>query len=564
MTKWMKNKKKLLKVKRGYDAVSAHTKKEHAITSYLILAIIIIVSIILSFIFYYGITPISGSDNYIYSSSAYSFLTGGFKSLTGYGILSVKYVMILGESMFIALLGPSSFSYVLFDVLCLIGTIASIYVIGGVLYNRRTGLIAAGLYSFFPLAVTMASMGGDDVPMTFFATIAVMFVVLGLKRKQYKRLFFLFSGFAAIFGLLVVSEEVIILLLIMPIMLWYLLTKRNKSALFDSFALVIGIICGIAIIMLLGYLASGNLLYVYNITHSWDVTTYCASPNPSLACTFSNTTYFQQYIGMIFPYRIIQNLRFLELGNWTGAKEFFTNITYPSQYFDATYNFGHYFYFLILSVIIILLARNKKRIVLPAAWLLIVLIYLSFGTMNVTSYVKVSPIFQRFLLLLMPAAVLLIALGFETLMEYGEQRKGSAIKIVLYSIVAIMLFALFFESIFFIRYIDYSWYNNIYPAVQVGKFIIGINQSAPLYVQITVPLDQYSNFRPEANMVNADQCQSLPNGSYIVMLENNTMQSACNLSVVFSPPQKPLWLERYTMYETQFLNFPLIRVYRKD
>lgn len=256
--------------------LSGKREKSHKLRK-ITLLLILILSATLCFAFYYGVSPIAGSDNYIYSSDAYSLLTKGFDSLRGGGVLSIKYIVIFGETLFMKILGLNGFSVALFAILCALGTAVALYIIGRELYSTRAGLMAAALYGFLPAVVVGASNAGDDVPMAFFATLAIMFLVLGFKSKRYSKHFYLLSGFIVVIGSRTVGEELIVLLFLVIVMLWRLMRHLGKAEVLNAVAFSAGVIVGVLAIMLIGCLQSGNLFYVYNTSSAWYSTTYCGT-----------------------------------------------------------------------------------------------------------------------------------------------------------------------------------------------------------------------------------------------------------------------------------------------
>ncbi len=539
----------------------------------LILVLILATSSALCLSFYYGVSPISGSDNYIYSSNAAQLLSKGFASLNGGGVLSTKYIIIFGEALFMYILGPNSFSVALFAILCALVTMVALYIIGSELYGVKTGLLAAAFYGFVPIVIVQASNAGDDVPMALFATLSVMFLVLGIKRKKHSGYFYLLSGFMAVIGSLAVGEELIIFVFIALFLFWRVLRNFSKGEILKIAAFFLGAFAAGLLIMFLGYVQSGNPFYVYNTSSSWYSTTYCGSPSwdPS-GCALASTTFFRDYLGMMFPYMVTSKLATALTSHSVLSEQLLASLINPAAATsDYGYQFGYYFYLAALFSII-LLALRDKRILFPLAWFAATILYLSFGTMSVSNYIRISPVFDRFLILLLPSIALIIALGLTRIIEFaikGNSRKAPANKariILGYSTFAVITAALLIESSFLIMYLEYSWYNNVYPIVQTGVFIESLPQNAQVLTPIQIPIQQYSDFRQISGYINeyGATCGQIPNNSYVVYLLNATFQSECNLTIAFYPQQPPSWLLNYSLYKSQFLNFSEIRVYYKN
>lgn len=534
----------------------------------LALLLIIAASMTLFFSFYYGVSPIAGADNYLYSNYASSFLNGGFNSMAIGGPMSTKYVIILGEAFFMSILGQNGLSVAMFDAACLAATIMAIYVIGRELYSRRAGMLAAAIYGFVPMVVTQASNSGDDVPMALFAVLSVMLLVLALKSRRRHELLFALSGFVALIGAFTVGEELLVLVFIAIVALWHFATKVGRERLYDLVCLAGGIALGVLVMMLIGWLQTGSPLYLYNTNYQWYSTTYCGASGPIGPCAFTNTSNMNQYLSAMFPYDVAGRLQAaLNSGPGFNLTRLSVSVITPSAYSDTDYQFGHLFYLVVLSGIFLAVVR-EKRAAFPALWLVVMLLLLGFGSMSLTHYIRISPVWPRFLLIAVPAASLLLGLGLAKALDMGDRSKGRSHRIkrmTAYLIVAAVMICLLTEFALFTRYLNYSWYSNVYPIVQVGKFVSGLGPDATVMVQVGVYLSQYSGFRKSTAFAYSGQgsCGQVPNGAYVVMLANSTIQGACNFTEVYAPQDRPQWLSNYTIYENALMNFSRLRVYTR-
>lgn len=538
----------------------------------LLLIAIIAAFLTLCFAFYYGVSPTAGDDTYIYSSMAIQLLHHGVQTLDS-GLFATREIIIFGEAFFMGIFGPGQLSVVLFAVLCGMGTIIALFVIGRELYGVRTGLIAAALYGFVPAVVVQASNSGDDIPMVFIATLAVMFLVLAMKRRKHLRRFYALSGFFAVIGFITVGEEVIICIFLGAILLWRLVHDLNRHSLHDLGFFFAGAAAAALVIMFLGVLQTGNPLFVFNAKSSWYSTTYCGSPswNPA-GCAFTSTEFLGNYLGMMFPYNILQKVSIASASGSTPAQLMSSIVNPAGAQLDYGYQYGYIFYAL-AAFAVLLLAFRDKRPVFPGVWFVTVLLYLSFGTMSATKYDKVSPTFSRYLLLLLPAAALIVALGITKVLEIGEHRdtgrKGGASslrRVASYAIAAAILGLLLTEFVYLAQYSENSWYSDVYPAIQVGKFMASLPQNATIVAPVGMTWQQYAGYRWDTGYIPSSNasCSQMPNDSYIVYMVNETLQNECGLELVYSPPQRPRWLANYTMYMNQLMDFSDMRVYYKN
>ena len=105
--------------------------------------------------------------------------------------LGIIYVTALSYKLF----GINDFSSVLFALLTSVGSIILIFYFGKLLFNEKTGLIAAFLLSFFPLEVVYATKLFTDLPSAFFMALGVyLFLYSEIKSKFKFGLGYFLSG----------------------------------------------------------------------------------------------------------------------------------------------------------------------------------------------------------------------------------------------------------------------------------------------------------------------------------------------------------------------------------
>lgn len=168
-----------------------------------------------------------------------------------------------------------------------------------------------------------------------------------------------------------------------------------------------------------------------------------------MECSLTSPAFLQYYINIMFPYNILNRMQTaLNSSTVPSLVQFFATVTNPaSAPNDFGYMFGHYFYFMALSAVL-LAVKLDKRLLFPGTWIVSSLLYLGFGTMSLSRYIKVSPVYSRYLLIIVPAAVLMIAFGLTKILELwggGRRKKGEAgyRRYVAYAVVAIILLFLF-------------------------------------------------------------------------------------------------------------------------
>ena len=140
----------------------------------LILITVIAFGVYLNLAFFYGPSWINGSDNYLYTSFAYSLVNG--HSVACNIVDCVSYTVIAGTAIFFALFGYSIFVSSFFGIFCYVLTIIVIYLIGKRVYSKKAGLISGFLYSIFPLVLSQSSNVGDDIPMVLLISLSVYLI----------------------------------------------------------------------------------------------------------------------------------------------------------------------------------------------------------------------------------------------------------------------------------------------------------------------------------------------------------------------------------------------------
>jgi hypothetical protein len=172
----------------------------------------------------------------------------------------------------------------------------------------------------------------------------------------------------------------------------------------------------------------------------------------------------------------------------------------------------------------------------------------------------------RFVLIFVPALVLLISFGMVNALE--KVRKGSRLfRGAVIVIIASMVLFMFVTSLALIRYDLYSERNWVEPLVQIAGFVGTLPANATVYRPLSVPIDPYTGYRNFA-MLNSplQNCSQLETHSYLIMLENYTYARACDLTLVFRP-EMPAWLAEYNLF-TQIsafgINYGIVVYYKND
>ena len=88
------------------------------------------------------------------------------------------------NAVFIDLLGETVFAAVLFSVICAVLTCAAVFIAGCILENDIVGFFASTGLLLTRYVVRVARFNTVDIPLMFFVTASVLFLLLALKRDK--------------------------------------------------------------------------------------------------------------------------------------------------------------------------------------------------------------------------------------------------------------------------------------------------------------------------------------------------------------------------------------------
>lgn len=494
---------------------------------YVAILLILLVSTVLCLAFFYGANTNQYTNGYDYVNDAFVLQSQGIRQVIQFDpVPAVRFILLGGMAIFYRLFGVSQLTSVAFDLFALLGTDIAVYLLGKELYSARAGLISAFLYSFFPLAVFDATNISDDTAMVLLITIAVLFMVLALKRKKHKPEYYMLSGFTGMISILTVAEGPIILLFLGLVVLFYLVRYRTRDRLVNLASFSAGIFVAIGAILLLGYLASGEPLLVF----SENIIAY--GTNHAAYTGWVNYFSMADYIGGMLH-----------------------NPLFGHNIFDVNqYLIGNYFYVVLLFALYLAIVR-EKRLIFVGTWAVITLLFLGYGTesLNYYSY-GIQPPLMRYTLIAWPAMVLIVGFGIENMLRVsrGKRDRMSNISKFQYAIcivIALMVIgALFYQSVIVLRWLGYSTYRDMYELVETGAFINSLPNGRGIVESYLVAAYIYTDHRhnPYYFFSGELNCSSIGPNSYLVYYQNDTLQEQCNFTTVYSAPPPPAWLNDYT------------------
>jgi hypothetical protein len=327
------------------------------------------------------------SDSLTYSKTAYDL--GESKGIDPESTLtlSTRLGLIYTTALSYKLFAINNFSSVLFVLLTSIGSIILIFYFGKLLFNERTGLMAAFLLSFFPLDMVYATKLLTDIPSAFFMALGVYLFLYSEKVSKLKySMGYLFAGIFIGIGYLIRESALLIVLFFII----YILYKRKIKK--EYFLVPLGVLLIFVI----------EALIFFSLTQD----------------LFFRTQASQQVLAKV----VIAN-------NYYGRLDFPTGLFhYP--YIILTNNLISYFYIFIFIAILYCLARKKKETYILLFWFIPLLLYLSFGSSSFTQYLPFIAK-ARYLTIITIPGILLLA--------FFLVGKGHFIKRVAMSLALILL-----------------------------------------------------------------------------------------------------------------------------
>ena len=329
---------------------------------------------------------------------------------------------IYPTALFFKILGINEFSAYIFPLIMSIASILLVYFLGKLFFNEKTALAAAFLMSFFPLSVNYSTQAFPDLPQAFFMALSVLFFFYGEKSSSKKNqiLFHLFTGISAGIAYSMKQSGILIFLFFGIYIMYNLFYKKQKFKA-SYFLIFVGALFMIFLYSLHDYLVSGDPLLAYR---QLDTDYVAAVKN---VYNYKGYKLFERLFFHI-PYMMLTNV-----------------------------NFGFFGVFALMALSYIIIYK-KKNTVPVALWLIVLFLYLNFGTTSLSQYLPLPGGAPRYMDIISIPAILVIA--------FFLTQEDVLIKKMMLPFTLIFLL---FTSIAFI-YINPDR-NSIASEKQIGEFL---------------------------------------------------------------------------------------------
>ena len=322
-----------------------------------VLFLIVLFGLALRIIFFSGVGT---SDDLAYSKYSYNINKG--IDPNSVFILSARIGILYPTAFSYKIFGVNDFSSVLFILLTAVGNIILAYFFGKLLYNKKTGIMAAFLMSIFPLDIVHSTRLLTDLPSSFFMALGVYMFFYSEKNSKHKAYFFLSGAFIGIGYLIRESAALIVLFFLI-----YAIFKRKIKA--DYFVTAAGFLAMFAFEFLMMYKLTGDPFFRFT------------SVQDNLLEAYKSFNYFGR---LAFPQGLFH---------------------YP--YIILTNSLISYFYILIFISIAYFIIIKRKEAYLLVFWFIPLLLYLSFGSASFTNYLPFRAEPRYLSVITMPGIVLL-------------------------------------------------------------------------------------------------------------------------------------------------------------
>ena len=528
---------KRLRDKELYDPShkTANAKVERKY--FLVLLCILLFAVAYSIIFVDG--PSFYGDDVTYLNLAYNVLHGNF--VEGTYIFSVRLLQVLPIALFYKLFGVSLLTDSAWNILSFLGIITVSFFMAKELFGNLAGAISALLAAFFPLVVVYSSTIGEDIPLAFLTSLALLSLLYAQRRNSGK--WYMLSGILLVASFLISPEAAIVGVIVL---LYLIVEVLSKKITVDrtSIHIVYGIAIALIVLMAFNYFNSQNPLITFDVNFHF----YSAVGQPGTIPSTNSDPMF--YFGVMFPYQLYSTISsYSYVGN-----SIFTLFAARVVSADQTSSTGFYFYALVIALLYLIATREKKAY-FALFFFLAGFLYLEFGPMHVSLFpfeYILSYRLDRFMMIIAVPAMVLMGIAISKFIEENPFRNAYITSVTAFLIIAFLILT----SI----PINLNWHQVVvyqrYDQMAISSYLLNVSSSATIYYPNSDPsINIYAQFKNNTRFIPYWQftnCTRFKAGSYVVVprypssgsVDNAT--SCTSWQLIFAPPmqdQFPQWIQ---------------------
>jgi len=525
--------------------------------TYVVLAVL---GIILANAAIYAFTHVEGASyygddpNYLFLASG--ILHGTFVENPGY-IFSVRLMSFMPIAFFYFLFGVSNLTSTLWNIVSYIGIVLVTFFLVRFFYDDKSALISAFLASIFPIVTQFAVNIGEDVPLTFVTSLAVLFFVYADKGKN--RWQYFASGVLLVVAWLISYEAAVVILFVMIYALVEILRKKIKIDKHSLF-FIYGIVVAFTLTFIYSYINSG--LPFITITTNLRFYSGVGGNVNNLPTIPTSNTDLSFYIKALYSYSLTNKV--LQSGNIANGLK---NVWDTIFALNNTAPYGLYFYFLIPMLVLFFVFERRSYFIV--FWFAFVWLFLEFGPMhvgiNLGTFQITYLLAHRLERFLMPIAVPLCGIIGVGLSEFIKT-KNRYLLILGGTLMALILGILYVNNYL----ISTFWYNwQYFPesiAMQAANYLRPHVLNSSIYVEALYNdgavsftgalLPSYFGYPsdPRYYVVPSNaSCSSFPDTSYVVWSGNPSCDgftNVLNLTVPNNIPQQIIIAEQPNLVYT--------------
>lgn len=427
-------------------------------------------------------------DDPSYADLVHEILQGHYPPLSGpeVNLFSFRPLFLLPVAASMKLFGWSEFSFVLPVLLCSVLSIYVVYGIGLRLWDKSTGLLAALLYTFFPLNLVHATTMTNDIMIAFLIALSSLLFIMGLQAaSKNAALFFALAGVALGLGtgVKINSQAALGIYAVYLAVCFFRHEQVPKSALwlFVTWVLVQAAFC-----------------IVY----------YSQTGNP-LSHITSELAFRQQHAEHAQP-KTWEHIRWLLL-------------IYPRHMFCLLkegfpgYNFLSYgyFYWVLPFALLYSAVTRDKRIVFPVIWFIFLFLFIEFAFVNLWPYRPIVRLPRGLEIITVPTVLLI---GSSIVAAYRKNRLLRWLSVI--TVIFLTTTSLYHAG-------KKAWYYR--DATTDARMAFAIIQERPESTVITdgemqYVLRFYSKYRNNERIkAFTDSDAKYPKGSFVIWGGGRTM-----------------------------------------
>lgn len=199
------------------------------------------------------------SDDSYYGQLAISLLKGDFaENYIGYPIFLLRKLEVLFTAFFFLIFGVNETASIIFPFILSLSSIVLVYKFAFILFKeKKIGLVAAFLYSFFPIDIIFASINFTDLQCAFFINLGIYFLLKANKEGNIN--WSILAGILFSLSLLIKESLLFVVVLLAGVQIYLFMKSRSSNR-----SIIISLLVVVFFIVLEGiiyYMSSGNLEY---------------------------------------------------------------------------------------------------------------------------------------------------------------------------------------------------------------------------------------------------------------------------------------------------------------